>query len=698
MRSAFLSVQSESDPSAALRAKRRLGVASRFDVVPSTFRAIPRSPFAYWVSDYGRSLFTQMSGLQTEDRGAFFGASTKDDFRYLRTWFELRPENAALGWLPHAKGGPFSKYFRDIDLLLDWRRSGANLKAFVSSYRNARGWGDQWTGELKGSIHYHRPGLTWARRTTGGLGFNALPAGSIFGDKGPAVLVEGDKSSALLALLALANSTPFQLLVEIQMSSGSYEVGVIQRTPVPNLQGGAEEALSRLARRGWSLRRSLDTCSEVSHAFVMPAVLQVEGTALADRVGTWSGRVADIEAELDWLQSEVDELCFKLYGISDEDRSAISEGLGVTDSSVDEGSAEEVGDDVEPLGADPRLLAAGLVSWAVGVGVGRFDVRLATGDRELVAEPDPFDPLPNCSPSMLTGEDDLPVDEPPLGYPVPVSPVLVNDRGHEFDITGRVRAVFDEVFGVDADSWWTDAGEALGGRRGEISTWLRKGFFEHHLKSYSKSRRRKAPILWPLGTSSGSYVVWLYAHRTTADSLFQVLNDIVVPKLRAEQRHLTELIQEAGPNPSAGQREAIDVQETLVGELRELRDELEAVTPFWVPDLDDGIVIILAPLWRLFAHHRPWSRELKGYWDKLTLGVYDWAQLAMHLWPERVVPKCAEDRSLAIAHGLEDEFWFQDPDNDDKWHPRPTPTTPIDQLVAERHKPATKAALQQVTR
>ena len=636
-----------------------------------------------------------MAGLQAEDRGAYFGASTKDDFRFLRVWLELRPEYVALGWLPHAKGGPFSRHFRDIDLLLDWRRSGAALKAFVSNYRETRGWGDQWTGELKGSAHYQRPGLTWARRTQGGLGFTALPAGSIFGDKGPAVLVEGDRSSALLTLLALANSAPFRLLVGIQMTFGSYEVGLIGKIPFPDVDGSGA-TLSRLARRGWSLRRSLDTCSEVSHAFVVPAVLQVEGATLADRVGTWSGRVAEVEAELDWLQSEIDELCFELYGISDEDRAAITEGFGVTDSLEDEGSDDDVGDDAEPVGADPSVLAAGLVSWAVGVGVGRFDVRLATGGREWSAEPDPFDPLPVCSPAMLTGEDGLPVDEPPVGYPVSVSPVLVDDRGHELDIIGRVRAVFDVVFGADADSWWADAGEALGARRGEISSWLRKGFFDHHLKSHSKSRR-KAPILWPIGDASGSHVVWLYAHRVTADSLFQVLNDIVDPKLRAEQRHLTELTQEAGPDPSAGQREALDAQETLLGELRELRDGLEAVTPLWAPDLNDGIVIVLAPLWRLFAHHRPWSRELKKHWDKLTAGDYDWAQLAMHLWPERVIPKCAEDRSLAIAHGLEDVFWVQDPNNTDKWHPRPTPTTPIDQLIAERHKPATKAALQQAT-
>ena len=133
---------------------------------------------------------------------------------------------------------------------------------------------------------------------------------------------------------------------------------------------------------------------------------------------------------------------------------------------------------------------------------------------------------------MLTDEDGWPVDELPVGYPVSVSPVLVDDRGHELDIADKVRAVFDEVFGADADSWWADAGEALGARREEIGVWLRKGFFDHHLKSYSKSRLRKAPILWPIGTASGSYLVWLYAHRVTADSLFQVLNDIVDPKLR----------------------------------------------------------------------------------------------------------------------------------------------------------------------
>jgi hypothetical protein len=293
---------------------------------------------------------------------------------------------------------------------------------------------------------------------------------------------------------------------------------------------------------------------------------------------------------------------------------------------------------------------------------------------------------------MLTGEDGLPLTELPDGYPMVPSPVLVVDPGHRLDVTARVREVLDVVFGAEADAWWTEVGEVLDPRSGEVGLWLSKGFFDHHLKTYSKSRR-KAPVVWPIGTGSGSYQVWLYAHRVTGDSLFRVLNDLIVPKLNIEESKLVRLRQEAGPNPSASERKAIDAQEKFVSELVELREMVEELAPLWAPDLNDGIVIVLAPLWRLFSHHKPWMRELKKHWGKLAKGEYDWAQLAMHLWPERVIPKCAEDRSLAIAHGLEEVFWQPDPASDDKWIRKDTPATPIDQLITQRHNPSTNAAL-----
>jgi hypothetical protein len=395
-------------------------------------------------------------------------------------------------------------------------------------------------------------------------------------------------------------------------------------------------------------------------------------------------------------------LAFALYGISEEDREAIVNGLGADNGAEDPGENpppdpdDPEAEDGAVLELDSVGLAAGLVSWAVGVTAGRFDVRMATGDRACPAEPDPFDPMPVCSAGMLTGEDGLPAAMPPDAYPVEVSSILVEDPGHPLDVTEQVRSVFDVVFGSDSDRWWTDVGATLDPRTGEVGAWLSRGLFEHHLKMYSKSRR-KAPILWPLGTKSGSYRVWLYAHRVTGDSLFRLLNDYVTPKMAVEERKLTELRQVAGGSPTASQRRGIDGQQRFISELREFRDELEAIAPLWAPDLNDGVVIVLAPLWQLFASHRSWSNELKRHWVKLAKGDYDWAQLAMQLWPERVVPKCATDRSLAIAHTLEDVFWIQDPDNPAKWRPRSSPTIPTAELINERHNHATKAALQRTT-
>jgi hypothetical protein len=76
----------------------------------------------------------------------------------------------------------------------------------------------------------------------------------------------------------------------------------------------------------------------------------------------------------------------------------------------------------------------------------------------------------------------------------------------------------------------------------------------------------------------------------------------------------------------------------------------------------------------------------------LAKGDYDWSHLAMHLWPERVVPKNATDRSLAIAHGLEDVFWVEG--GDGKWKARTKPTRAVEDIMRERTSAAVKAALE----
>jgi hypothetical protein len=52
---------------------------------------------------------------------------------------------------------------------------------------------------------------------------------------------------------------------------------------------------------------------------------------------------------------------------------------------------------------------------------------------------------------------------------------------------------------------------------------------------------------------------------------------------------------------------------------------------------------------------------LRDTWTNLEKGDYDWAHLAMEYWPDRVREKCKSNRSLAIAHNLEQLYESSNP-------------------------------------
>lgn len=524
-----------------------------------------------------------------------------------------------------------------------------------------------------------------------------MPKGCIFADKGPAIFVVKNNKELLLKIIALINSKAFQVCVEVQLAAAdsaarSYEVGILQNTPFPDLDVESTASLATLAHCAWSLKRNLDTITQTSHAFILPALLQAQGDTLSQRAQSWANTVATTEEKLADIQTEIDRIAFELYGISPEDMGSGS--FAMADEA--DHTEDESDDDDTAEAADLPALVEGLLEYSLGVALGRFDLRLALGERDYPPEPDPFDPLPACSPGMLVTAEGLPpataVELPP-GYPIsfPFSGILPEDEGHADDVVLRLQRVMACLWGDAATDIEQEAVEGLNSP--SLRAYLTKGnlFFAQHIKRYSKSRR-KAPIYWQIAIPSVQYSVWLYYHRFTKDTFYTVLNDYIKPKLLHEETQLTHLLQAAGPAPTASQRKDIAAQESFVAELRAFRDEVAIIAPLWNPNLNDGVIINFAPLWRLVPHHKPWQKECKACWDKLVAGDYDWAHLAMHLWPERVVPKCQTDRSLAIAHGLEAELWQEDPSTH-KWQPRTVSPDTLNAIIQQRTSPAVKEAL-----
>ena len=158
--------------------------------------------------------------------------------------------------------------------------------------------------------------------------------------------------------------------------------------------------------------------------------------------------------------------------------------------------------------------------------------------------PDPFDPLPVCSPGMLQEPDGLPATQNPHGYPLRIvwDGILVDDPDHPDDIIRRVRDVLELIWKDRADAIEKEACEILG--VAELRDYFRKpgagGFWDDHVKRYSKSRR-KAPIYWLLQSSKKNYALWIYYHRLDKDILFKALLNYVEPKIRREEARLDEL-------------------------------------------------------------------------------------------------------------------------------------------------------------
>ncbi len=356
------------------------------------------------------------------------------------------------------------------------------------------------------------------------------------------------------------------------------------------------------------------------------------------------------------------------------------------------------------LETDSSEYAIAFAAYSLGAALGRWDIRYATGEQAAPELPDPFAPLPVCPPGQLQNAQGLPArpEDVPAAYPVriPWDGILVDDPNHPLDLARRLREVIEIIWsgkegGPTAEAIEHEACEILGVK--SLRDYFRKpaGFFADHLKRYSKSRRQ-APIYWPLSSPNGLYTVWLYYHRLTADTLFTVLRDHVKPKLEYEERQAFQLRQEAGATPSTSQRRDIAEAEELVEDLRAFKAELDRVAPLFRPDLNDGVIINHAPLWRMIGLPK-WRKDCQATWNELVKGDYDWAHLALHLWPERVIPKCATDRSLAIAHGLDAIFWREDPEKPGKWITRKVTDLELRGLIAERTSAAVKAAVEELS-
>jgi hypothetical protein len=634
LRGTFVDLRQIADSSKASRLLESLHYPDQqihvHTVRSAEFNRLPGRQIAYWVSSNTFSAFSRLPSLEPEYATVVPGLTTLDNDRFLRNWWEVEPVGK---WVPYAKGGDFSTFFYDNNLVLDWNPDGQHLKAFIIATH-----GGSPSRFIANSSFYFRAGLTYPRKTVKGFNLRALPAGHIFDAMGISIFPSSPK--ALLPLLGLLNSSFANYCLIAQTASRQWEKGMVAAVPIEKSLL-TSDSFSQLAAELITLGQRTAEMVETSHLFFP------KRTTISQQRATQ----ADINDRHASLQAKLDLAVLRAYGLEPGD-------ILLDNRSVRGGKTSE--DNSRNLESDVSFGSA-FVSMLLGCVFGRWDIRFATGEKPAPGLPDPFERLPVCPPGQLQDGRGLPLTENGFrrlqaqgqwNYPLelPWDGILVDDPGHPLDVEAPICQVFEIIWKDQWELVEREATDVLGVRN--LRDYFRKpaGFFADHLKSYSKSRRQ-APIYWPLSTKSGSYTIWLYYHRLTDQTLFLAVNEFVKPKISQVEAELSRV--SANDMAKSANRAVFEGLNEFRSELIEFQNELLRVAQLpYKPNLNDGVLITASPLWKLFRLSK-WSKDLKACWDALSAGKYDWAHLAYTIWPERVKKICETDRSIAIAHDLE---------------------------------------------
>lgn len=468
------------------------------------------------------------------------GLATADNERFLRQWFEVSGdrsymrardrENARASgarWFPHNKGGEFRKWWGNQDYVVNWEEDGREIQSLV----------DPKTGKQRSRPQnidcYFRPCISWARVSSGDPSFRLFDSSSTFNDKGAAVFLNSHQQT--YEMLGYLNSSTTLKLESTIAPTVMFEVGQVKNLPwiePESFDPAGVERLVDIFRADWDAR-------ETSWDFARPPYLRGGYSLLQDAFDDWYRRSCESADEAQRLETENNRYWADVYGLADEVEVDVPlSRVSLTYNprfafAPTKGTPERSEEEYRWL--HYQRSARELISWAIGVTMGRYSVDvpgLVLADQASSLD----DFCARVAEPRLQPDDD--------GI-IPVTGGAFDD-----DASRRVKAVLRVVFGA------SDLGDNIefltrclavknSSNTAEfvppvipadpdraLEDYMAKSFAADHQKDYSGR-----PVYWSLESPKGTFRALIYLHRYTPDTVGQVLTKYAAPfvdRLKAE--------------------------------------------------------------------------------------------------------------------------------------------------------------------
>jgi hypothetical protein len=555
--------------------EKRMALANgeqRFDNVrQDEFIQIPGSPIAYWLSESMRAAFQAHRSLAEVARPRE-GLNTTDNERFLRRWWECGTEaikfdahptddlaQSGATWFPCQKGGSYRKWFGNNEYLVNWRRSGEEIKnTVIGRYGSA-------SKRVVNEHLYFKAGITWSSISSSALAMRYVPPGYIFETKGNMCFFETELQ--MRKVLGLCNSCVVNPLIECVSPTLDFHAGPVGKLPVVE---DIDEIVIDLTDSAICLARADWDNFETSWDFRDQPLLR-PGLKIATLEASWRNWESQSGAairRMQELETENNRLFISAYGLDGELQPEVLE------------------DQITLARADLRRDTATFLSYAVGCMMGRYSL-----DQSGLILADAGDTLVNYFNKVGKTLDQLTFVPDEDG----IIPML-DGEWFEDDIVARTREFLRVTFGkskLNENLRFIE--ESLGK---DLRKYYLTDFYKNHISNERAYGYKKRPIYWLVQSPQRGFSALIYLHRYTRDTMNLVLNRYLRPyqeKLRSRLEHVARVQLDEGVS-ARDKTVARKESDKLTKILRECEEwERQTILPLAQQrlelDLDDGVKV-----------------------------------------------------------------------------------------------------------